>query len=190
MRRSVTFGIVTTLSLALVLWLALHFQRPIGTPGVSIDTDVTRLPLFAMRSLSRMLAAYALSFIFSLAYGYAAATSKRAERILLPVLDILQSIPVIGFFPVAIVFFVAAAPGILGLELASIFLIFTGMAWNMAFGVYEGLTTIPADMLEAAQSFGIQGRLKMSRLLFPAVVPKLVYNSVVSWAAGWYFLIA
>ena len=153
-------------------------------------SELARLPFFAFRSLLRMTAAYGLSLAFALAYGYACAVSKRAERILLPILDVLQSIPVVGFFPVAIGFFASLAPGVLGIELASVFLVFTGMAWNMAFGVYEGLSTIPPDLTEASGSFGVKGSLRIARLLFPAVIPKLVYNSIVSWAGGWYFLIA
>jgi len=148
------------------------------------------LPGLALRSLGRMAAAYLLSLPFALAYGAGAAKSRRAGRVLLPVLDVLQSIPVLGFFPVAVAFFAGLLPGAAGMELASVFLIFTGMAWNMAFGVYEGLSTIPADLAEATASFGVAGRLRAARLLFPAAVPKLVYNSIVSWAGGWYFLIA
>jgi NitT/TauT family transport system permease protein len=151
---------------------------------------LAELPGLALRSLARMSAAYLLSLFFALAYGAAAAHGQRSGRVLLPVLDVLQSIPVLGFFPVAVAFFAGLLPGAAGMELASVFLIFTGMAWNMAFGVYDGLTTIPADLAEAAAGFGVAGRLRAMRLLFPAAVPKLVYNSIVSWAGGWYFLIA
>jgi len=155
-----------------------------------VPAGLADLPGLALRSLARMSAAYLLSLAFALAYGGAAARSRRAGRVLLPVLDVLQSIPVLGFFPVAVAFFAGLLPGAAGMELASVFLIFTGMAWNMAFGVYEGLSTIPADLAEAAAGFGVSGRLRAMRILLPAAVPKLVYNSIVSWAGGWYFLIA
>jgi NitT/TauT family transport system permease protein len=138
-----------------------------------------------------MVAAYTLAVAFSLGVGLAASTSRRAASLLLPLLDILQSIPIFGFFPAALVFFVGAFQGHpLGLELAVVFLIFTSMAWNMAFGVYESLTTIPRDLEVAADSFGLRGGLRFRRVMFPAMVPKLVYNSMLSWSNGWYFLVA
>lgn len=146
---------------------------------------------YAFSSFYRMVAAYALSFVFAISYGYAAASSKRAERLLLPVLDILQSVPVLGFFPVAVLFLVSLFKGsLLGVELAAIFLIFTSQAWNMAFGVYESLITIPPDLIDATTSLGTSAWQRFKRLLFPACTPKLVYNSMLSWAGGWYFLIA
>ena len=110
---------------------------------------------------------------------------------MIPMLDILQSVPVLGFFPAAVYFFVRLTHGTRpGVEAAAIFLIFTSQAWNMAFGVYEGITTIPADAREVVTSFCC-GRWKtFLRLFFPSAVPKLVYNSILSWAGGWYFLIA
>ncbi|TLZ60638.1 MAG: ABC transporter permease subunit [Methanobacteriota archaeon] len=110
---------------------------------------------------------------------------------MLPVLDILQSVPILGFFPAALVFFVAAFQGHpIGLELAVVFLIFTSMAWNMAFGVYESITTIPEDLKDAAASFAVRDWLRLRRLVLPATVPKLVYNSMLSWSNGWFFLVA
>ncbi len=109
---------------------------------------------------------------------------------MIPIIDIAQSVPVIGFFPAAIYFFVALAHGRLGVELAAIFLIFTSMAWNMVLGVFESVRTIPNDSLEALDAFGATWWLKLKRLILPACVPKLVYNSILSWVAGWYYLIA
>ena len=99
--------------------------------------------------------------------------------------------PVVGFFPAAVYFFVALAHGSrLGVEMAAVFLIFTSQAWNMALGVFEAVRTIPDDSSEALEAFGARGWLRFKRLLLPASVPKLVYNSILSWVAGWYFLIA
>ena len=138
-----------------------------------------------------MLAAYAASLLFAVVYGVAAGRSKRAERVLIPILDVLQSVPVLGFFPAAVYFFIAlTGGGRAGIELAAVFLIFTGQAWNMAFGVYEAVTTLPADSAEAVQSFGLTRWQRFRQLELPASVPKLVYNSILSWASGWYFLIA
>lgn len=155
-----------------------------------IDADPRQLPIYAAWSLLRMTVAFALSLGFSIAYGCFAATSKRAERFLMPLLDILQSVPVLGFFPAATYFFIRLSPGRLGVEMAAVFLIFTSQAWNIAFGVYEAITTIPQDSLDALDSFGVRGLRKFRLLYLPACVPKLVYNSILSWAGGWYFLIA
>jgi NitT/TauT family transport system permease protein len=160
-------------------------------PGFVVPVELPRLPLYALYSFARMLAAYLISLLFSLSYGYLAATSRRAERLLIPTLDILQSVPILGFFPAAIYLFVSlTGGGRLGVELASVFLIFTSQAWNMAFGVYEAILTIPQDAHEALAAFGAGRWLAFRRLLLPACVPKLVYNTIMSWAGGWYFLMA
>jgi NitT/TauT family transport system permease protein len=145
----------------------------------------------ALYSFLRMLVAYAFSLVFSIVYGVAAGRSKRAERVMIPILDVLQSVPVLAFFPAAVYFFIALTRGgRLGIEMAAVFLIFTGQAWNMAFGVYEAVTTLPSDSSEAAAAFGLSPWRRFRRLELPAAVPKLVYNSILSWAAGWYFLVA
>src|SRR5438874_11044622 len=145
----------------------------------------------ALDSFLRMLVAYGFSRAFAIVYGVAAGRSKRAERILIPVLDVLQSVPVLAFFPAAVYFFIALTRGgRIGVEMAAVFLIFTGQAWNMAFGVYEAMTTLPADSSEAIAAFGLSPWRRFRRLELPAAVPKLVYNSILSWAAGWYFLVA
>ncbi|WP_406677748.1 ABC transporter permease [Moorella sp. ACPs] len=159
--------------------------------GTTVVTSIGILPYYAFRSFLRMLGAYILSFIFTLTYGYKAGTDPRAERWLIPLLDILQSVPILGFFPAAVYFFVSLFQGrLLGVELASIFLIFTSQAWNMTFGFYESLTTIPRDLKEAATAYRLTGWRRFQKLYFPAGIPKLVYNSIMSWAGGWYFLIA
>ncbi|MGI9952894.1 ABC transporter permease subunit [Moorellaceae bacterium AZ2] len=159
--------------------------------AAAIVTDLKTLPYYAFRSFLRMLAAYILSFVFSLVYGYKAGSDRRAEKILLPVLDVLQSVPILGFFPAAVYFFINLFRGsILGIELASIFLIFTSQVWNMTFGFYESLRTIPKYLSEACSVYGLNEYLRLKRLYLPAGIPKLVYNSILSWAGGWYFLIA
>ena len=173
--------------------LALFFQYHHKGPPfrAHLSVQLSNLPYYAFCSFYRMLAAYLLSLIFAVTYGMAAARNPRNERFMIPAIDIAQSVPVIGFFPAAISFFVALSHGSrLGVELAAIFLIFTSQAWNLALGVYEAVKTIPADSLESLDSFGVTGWLRMKRLYLPASVPKLVYNSILSWVAGWYFLIA
>ena len=158
---------------------------------VPIGTDLFHLLGYTVASFLRMLIAYLLSLFFAVACGTLAATGPSRERIILPFLDIMQSVPVLGFFPAAVFFFVRLFQGSrLGVELAAIFLIFTCQAWNMAFGVYEGISTIPADAREVVTSFGCGKWKTFIRLLLPSAVPKLVYNSILSWANGWYFLIA
>jgi NitT/TauT family transport system permease protein len=157
----------------------------------NVPVSIAHLPYYAFCSFYRMLAAYIIALLFSIIYGMAAARGRHYERILIPAIDIAQSVPVVGFFPAAVYFFVALAHGSrLGVEMAAIFLIFTSQAWNMALGVYEAVKTIPDDSRDALESFGARGWLKFKRLLMPASVPKLVYNSILSWVAGWYFLIA
>ncbi|MCI4346801.1 MAG: ABC transporter permease subunit [Thermoplasmata archaeon] len=161
-----------------------------GAHAVGAELPAAALDLGA--SFLRMLLAYLLSLAFSLAYGYYAATRRSAERVLLPILDILQSVPILGFFPVAIVFFVGLTGpnSIIGPNFASIFLIFTSMSWNMTFGVYESIKTVPQDLREASDSFQLKGTERLRRVLLPATANRLVYNSILSWTAGWYFLVA
>ncbi|MGB6500474.1 MAG: ABC transporter permease subunit [Thermoplasmata archaeon] len=162
--------------------------------GGSLGGVVGYLPTAAVDvvlSFVRMSAAYAASLGFALAYGYYAATRRTGERVMIPVLDILQSVPILGFFPVAIYFFVGLTPTVhwLGPNIASVFLIFTSMAWNMVFGVYESLKTLPNELKEAADTFGLHGAVRFRRVLFPATINRLVYNSVLSWTGGWFFLV-
>ena len=153
--------------------------------------SLAHLPYYAYCSFYRMLAAYVIALLFSISYGMMAARGPSWERVMIPAIDIAQSVPVVGFFPAAVYFFVALAHGSrLGVEMAAIFLIFTSQAWNMALGVFEAVKTIPEDSAQALEAFGVSGWLKFRRLLMPACVPKLVYNSILSWVSGWYYLIA
>ncbi len=176
------------LALGVLLLLSRMHYLPETQP---FPAEVQHLPRYALFSFTRMLVAYIFALGFSVSYGYVAATNKRAERVMMPLLDILQSVPVLGFFPAATFFFVNLTHGSrLGVEMASVFLIFTSQAWNIAFGVYEAITTIPGESFDALASQGVRGWQKFRRLYLPACVPKLVYNSILSWAGGWYFLIA
>ena len=149
------------------------------------------LPGALALSLFRMVASYAASLVFAFVLGLLAARTQAGERIILPLLDTLQSVPQVGFFPAAISFFIGATSGHrAGIEMASIFLIFTSQAWNLAFAVYEATKTIPQDSFDAVSSFGVSGSQRFWRLYAPACVPRLVYNSILSWSNGWYFLVA
>ncbi len=168
--------------------LPLAFTVPQGVNQVG--SYLPQAALYLSYSFARMVAAYALSVGFALAYGYYAATHRTGERILLPVLDILQSIPILAFFPFVLLLFVTYIPAPAGANLAAIFLIFTSMSWNLAFGVYESIKGIPGDLREATNSFGVTGRQRWRELFLPATVNRLVYNSVLSWTAGWFFLVS
>jgi NitT/TauT family transport system permease protein len=158
---------------------------------VRSEPSFRELPAAAGWSLLRMTGSYVASLVFAWMTGYWAATSPAAARIILPLLDVGQSVPVLGFFPAAIfVFITVLGGGRLSLEMAAMFLIFTSQTWNLAFAVYEGLSTIPPETRAAVDSMGVRGLLRVRALLVPACVAGLLYNSILSWANGWYFLIA
>jgi NitT/TauT family transport system permease protein len=155
-----------------------------------LPSRATYLPIYALFSFNRMLLAYLASLVFAVLYGYYAATKDYGEKYLVPLLDILQSIPILGFFPAVLVLFVSMLPGGAGTELAASFLIFTSMAWNMAYAVYESAKAIPDELRRAAEVFGMRGPNYFALVIVPASVPKLVYNSMVSWSNAWFFLVA
>jgi NitT/TauT family transport system permease protein len=162
---------------------------------VKVESEISQnprsLPLYALYSLVRILVAYGLSLVFALVYGYAAAKSKRAEMILIPLLDILQSIPVLSFLPAVMLAMVAVFPSRqLGVELGSIILIFTGQVWNIAFSFYSSLKTIPRDLREAAIIYRFSPWQRFLELDLPFSTIGLVWNSMMSVAGGWFFLMA
>ena len=166
-----------------------RFQPPAVVPGVSLDP--AHLPYYAARSILRMFVALGGSWLFTLVYGYAAARSRRAERVLVPLLDVLQSVPVLGFLSITISGFIALFPGsLLGLEAASIFAIFTGQAWNMAFSFYQSLKSLPTQLDEAARLYRLPRWQRFKRLEVPAAMIGLIWNSMMSFGGGWFFLAA
>ena len=145
----------------------------------------------AFWSTMRVFIAYCISLLIGILYGIFSATNLHRERWMLPLLDILQSVPILGFFPVAVTILVVLFHGQrIGLELAAIFLIVTSQLWNIAFGVYETIKTFPKDLLEMTQSFGMNVTFTVEHIYLPALVPTIIYNSGVSIAVGWYFLMA
>ncbi len=161
------------------------------TPVANISSSPRALPLYAAYSFVRIAIAYILSLLFALAYGMAAAKSERAAKILLPLLDILQSIPVLSFLPGVMLAMVALFPGRqLGLELGSILLIFTGQAWNIAFSYYASLKGIPRELDEAARLYRFSNWQRFTELELPFAAIGLVWNSMMSVAGGWFFLMA
>jgi NitT/TauT family transport system permease protein len=159
--------------------------------AVAVSLDPAYLPGYAVRTTLRMFAALIASLVFTFTYGTAAAKSRRASVVLIPVLDILQSVPILGFLTFTVVFFMNLFPGrVMGLELAAIFAIFTSQAWNMAFSMYQSLRTVPADLTEAARSFRMSAWQKFWRLEVPFAVPGLVWNTMMSMSGGWFFVVA
>ena len=153
--------------------------------------DPRNLPEYAARTTLRMLIAMVLSLLFTFTYATLAAKNKRAERLLVPLLDILQSVPILGFISVTVVFFMALAPGrVLGAEFASIFAIFTSQAWNMAFSFYQSLRTVPTELDEASRNFRLSGWMKFWRLDVPFAMPQLIWNMMMSMSGAWFFVVA
>ena len=159
------------------------------TPTVEISRSLWALPAYAGYSLLRIAIAYGLSLGFALAYGYVAAYNARAERFMLPLLDVLQSIPVLSFLPPVMLAMVALFPGRqLGVELGAILLIFTGQVWNMAFSFYSSLKSIPTEMREAARIYQFSGWQRFTQMELPFSAIGLVWNSMMSVAGGWFAL--
>src|SRR6202451_1378228 len=155
-----------------------------------ISLDPVHLPEYAARTTCRMLAGLFLSLVFTLTSATWAAKSPRAEKLLVPILDILQSVPILGFISVTVVFFMSLAPGrVLGAEFAAIFAIFTSQARNMAFSFYQSLRTIPIELSEAAESFRLSPWIRFWRLEVPFAMPALIWNMMMSMSGGWFFLV-
>ncbi|MBI1813502.1 MAG: ABC transporter permease subunit [Deltaproteobacteria bacterium] len=168
--------------------LARRWEAPLR-PTVDIDLSVWALPKYTLLSLARGVAAYILSLIFTLTYGTVAAYSRRAERVMIPVLDILQGIPVLGFLPGLVLGMVALFPhSNIGLELACIVMIFTGQVWNMTFAFYGALRAIPTELREAAQVYRFGWWKRFRTVEVPSAMIGLVWNSMMSMAGGWFFL--
>ena len=175
--------------------LVLHGGRetlaPLSLQQSAISLDPAVLPEYALRTTLRMLAAILASLVFTLIYGALAAKSRRLELVLIPLLDILQSVPVLGFLSFTVVGFMALFPGrVLGVELAAIFAIFTSQAWNMTFSFYQSLKTVPRDLDEASRSFRFSGWQRFWRLEVPFAMPGLVWNTMMSMSGGWFFVVA
>jgi len=165
------------------------FHPPDILPGV--DLNPANLPYYAARSTLRMFIALFFSTVFTLIYGYIAAHSPRAERVMIPLLDILQSVPVLGFLSITVTGFIALFPGsLLGLEAASIFAIFTSQVWNMTFSFYQSLRTVPRELDEATTLYQLSGWQRFTKLEVPSAMIGLVWNAMMSFGGGWFFVAA
>ncbi|MEM5401279.1 ABC transporter permease subunit [Paraburkholderia unamae] len=183
------------LMIGLIAMAAVGFHEtmaPIATlKAQPISLDPANLPEYAMRTTLRMLAAMVASLIFTLVYGTLAAKSRRAGQVLVPILDILQSVPVLGYISFTVTFFLALFPSrVLGAELAAIFAIFTSQAWNMTFSFYQSLRTVPRDLDEVSRGFHLTAWQRFWKLEVPFSMPGLIWNMMMSMSGGWFFVVA
>jgi NitT/TauT family transport system permease protein len=189
-------GVALLLVMGLLVGLVDVGRSTLFTPlnagqAATIHLDPAYLPGYALRTTARMFAALFCSLVFTFTYATLAAKSRRAGLILIPILDILQSVPILGFLSFTVVFFLNLFPGrVVGAELACIFAIFTSQAWNMAFSFYQSLTTLPADLQEASRAFRLSPWQKFWRLDVPFAMPGLVWNTMLSMSGGWFFVVA
>src|SRR5271165_479742 len=183
------------LVLGVVILVGVGAREMVAPFVVGRQTEISlsplALPLYTLSTIMRMLAALVASLFFTFTYATAAARSRRAEVVLIPILDVLQSVPILGYLSFTVLFFVSLFPGnVLGPELAAIFAIFTSQAWNMAFSFYESLRTIPTDLDEASRSFRSSAWQRFWRLEVPFAMPGLVWNMMMSMSGGWFFVVA
>ena len=165
---------------------------PLPAAGIDgVDLGYWNLPYYALRTSLRMFAALFFSTIFTLTYATFAAKSRRAEALLIPLLDVLQSVPILGFLSFTVTFFLGLFPGsALGAEAAAVFAIFTSQAWNMAFSFYQSLRTVPRDLDEVSAGFRLTGWQRFWQLEAPFAVPGLLWNAMLSMSGGWFFVVA
>ena len=165
---------------------------PLTAPeSTVVSLDYKLLPYYALRTTLRMFAAIAASLIFTFVYATLAAKSRRAALVLIPLLDVLQSVPILGFLSFTVTFFLGLFPGsILGAECAAIFAIFTSQAWNMAFSFYQSLRNVPRDLIEVARGFGLSWWQRFWQLETPFAMPGLIWNMMMSMSGGWFFVVA
>jgi NitT/TauT family transport system permease protein len=183
------------LIICIIAMAAIGFHETLAPMSVlksqAISLDPANLPEYAMRTTLRMLAAMVASLIFTLVYGTLAAKSRRAGLVLVPILDILQSVPVLGYISFTVTFFLALFPGrVLGAELAAIFAIFTSQAWNMTFSFYQSLRTVPRDLDEVSRGFHLTSWQRFWKLEVPFSMPGLIWNMMMSMSGGWFFVVA
>jgi NitT/TauT family transport system permease protein len=160
-------------------------------PSADLSLGYEHLPYYALRTTLRMFAAIGASLLFTFIYATLAAKSRRAEMVLIPLLDILQSVPILGFLSFTVTFFLGLFPGsTLGAECAAIFAIFTSQAWNMAFSFFQSLRNVPRDLNEVARGFGLSPWQKFWQLETPFAMPSLIWNMMMSMSGGWFFVVA
>ncbi|MDR3611094.1 MAG: ABC transporter permease subunit [Ignavibacteriaceae bacterium] len=183
---------IIIIALGVLLYIGIEFalKGPIKVTGPNISLSPKSLPLYTLFSVTRMFTAYVLSIIFTLFYGRIAAQNRKAEKVMLPILDVLQSVPILSFLPVVVLSLRAILPQGIAAELGSVILIFTSQVWNMTFAWYQSLKTVPQELTEASSIFRLNGWMRIKTLEVPFAVIPLIWNSIMSWAGGWFFLMA
>lgn len=178
--------------LGFLAWSAKQMATPYQLgQSFPIHLDPFYLPLYAGRTVVRMLLALMLSLLFTFIFGTWAAKSRRAEKIIIPMIDVLQSVPILGFLSITITGFIALFPGsLIGPECAAIFAIFTSQAWNMALGFYQTVRSVPSDIREASKMFHLSAWQTFWRIEVPFSMPGLLWNAMLSMSGGWFFLVA
>ena len=178
--------------LAAMAFGAMQMTRPFTVgQATPISLDPSYLPYYLLRTMLRMFTALACSLLFSFIFAAIASKYRAAEKVMIPLLDILQSVPILGFQAIAIAPFIALFPGnLLGVECAAIFAIFTSQAWNMAFSLYQSMRTVPPELNEASRVFCLSGWQRFWRLELPFAMPGLLWNMMMSMSGGWFFLVA
>ncbi len=178
--------------LLLLIRAATQMTAPFSVArGIGISLAPGKLPEYALRTTLRMFLALAASFLFTFIYATAAAKSRRLEQLLIPLLDILQSVPVLGYLSFTVTGFIALFPGrLLGAELAAIFAVFTSEVWNMTFSLFQSLRTVPRDLEGVAEVFRFSAWQKFCRLELPFAIPGLLWNAMMSMSGGWFFVVA
>jgi NitT/TauT family transport system permease protein len=190
------FDVIVFVIIAAAFVALAHGAREMNEPLSRLDIapvtlDPANLPEYALRTTLRMFGAILSSLVFTFVVGTLAARSRKAELVIVPALDILQSVPVLGFLTFTVVFFLHLFPGSqLGAECAAIFAIFTAQAWNMAFSFYQSLRTVPTDLDEVSRHFGLSAWLRFWRLEVPFAAPGLIWNTMMSMSGGWFFVVA
>jgi NitT/TauT family transport system permease protein len=159
--------------------------------NIPISLSPAALPEYGLYTVLRMLAALVVSFVFTLGYAWLAAHNRYAERLLVPVLDVLQSVPILGYLSITVTGFMALFPGsLVGVQLAVIFAVFTSQAWNMTFSLYQSLKTVPRDLQEAATLYRLNAWQRFWKLELPFAMPGLLWNTMMSMSGGWFFVVA
>jgi NitT/TauT family transport system permease protein len=190
------FDLIALAFIGALAVLVVHGARQMNLPVSALSTtpislDLAKLPEYALRSTLRMFAAIILSLLFTFAVATLAAKSRKAELVIIPMLDIAQSLPIMSFLAFTLTFFVGLFPGSqLGVECAAIFLVFTSQAWNMAFSFYQSLRTLPGDLAEVTQQFGLSPWQRFIKLELPFATPALIWNTMMSMSGGWFFVVA
>jgi NitT/TauT family transport system permease protein len=182
--------ILIVLALLVFIYAGIRLASPTSVIGPEINLAPSSLPWYALLSLMRMSASYLLSLSFALVFGYVASRSRTAERVMMPILDVLQSVPLLSFLPVVLLILTTVFPQRVGIEITAVVLIFTSQAWNIAYSFHQSIRTAPRDLQEAASNFRMNWWYRLRYLELPFGIRGLLWNSVVSWANGWFFLMA